>query len=187
MILRVLAFVAALAAFFSPPAPAVVFGHKEFNQLVDEAQIVFIGTVAGTHARKIANDLIVTDIAFREVQTIKGTEAGGSTAITVLGGTLGDERIEIGGVPHFQPGARYVVFSKGNGRAVFPVVGGDQGMFRVMIDSGTGQPVVLDADGKAIRQDIAKRALSVNAAAPVPGAVPLDAFVRAIRTQLGTP
>ena len=65
--------------------------------------------------------------------------------LRVVGGTVGRETLEVPDVPRFRPGARYVVFVKGNGRSIFPVVGGSRGLFQVVWDPIRSADVVRDA------------------------------------------
>ena len=61
------------------------------------------------------------------------------------GGELDGLREEVAGVPQFTVGERRVIFAHA-GHFVSPIVGFNQGLFRVV--DGADGPVVLDADGQ---------------------------------------
>jgi hypothetical protein len=158
--------VIALAAL-AGPAGAAVFAVKHFEELVGEAELIFVGTVISESAQKLPARLIVTDVSFATSHVLKG--AGGSTVVLrVVGGTVGRETLELPDIPRFRPGARYVVFMKGNGRSVFPVVGGSRGLFQVVWDAARGADVVRDALGRPLTDP----------------AVPLTTFLGAVEEEL---
>jgi lipoprotein-anchoring transpeptidase ErfK/SrfK len=146
---------------------AGTFVVKDFEVLVAEAEQIYVGTATSAAAQKLASGAIVTDVTFTASQVLKGPPEA-TVVLRVLGGTVGRERLELPGVPKFRVGARYLVFVKDNGRAIFPVVGGDHGLFQVVPDPGLGHDVVLNARGAPLTD--------------VP--VPLAAFTDAIEQEL---
>jgi len=170
-------------------AHGTTFPPKDFDQLVGEAEQIFVGTVTGTQSRKKPTGGIVTDVTFGNLRMVKGSDAGTIT-LEALGGTVGRETLRVAGVPVFQMGMRYLVFMAGNGTTIFPVVGGHQGVFQVTQDQASGAEVVLDANGGPIRSSSVQRAIGrgvgvqreVRLAAPAP--IPLDTFVQAITDRL---
>lgn len=164
------------------------FAAKNFDQLVTEAEQVFIGTVTATQSRRLASGAIVTDVTFSSLRVLKGGGALEEIVLQVLGGTVGDETLRMAGVPEFGMGVRYLVFSKGNGTVIFPVVGGDQGLFQVKRDPTTGVDLVFDATGMAITSASVREALGMpgfekHGLGP-PSPVPLEAFSQAIKARL---
>ena len=87
---------------------------------------------------KLANGAIVTDIAFSSPQVVKGADTGTSVTLLMLGGEVDGVRLEIPGLPVFRRDVRYLVFSAGNGRDMFPVVGGPGGLFQLRDDAAAG-------------------------------------------------
>jgi hypothetical protein len=164
------------------------FIQKNFHQLVVEAEQIFVGTVTASQSRKLPTGAIVTDVTFSSLRVLKGSEAPGDIVLTVLGGSVDGETLKVGGFPEFRLGVTYLIFSKDNGTAIFPVVGGAQGMFQIKRDPTTGEELVLDAHGMAITSPTVTDAISTSA--PTPGLlqraspVTLDAFVRAIKNRL---
>jgi hypothetical protein len=149
------------------PATAGVFVVKDFEELVAEAEMIFVGTVSGEAAQKLAGGPIVTDVTFSSAQVLKGPP-GAMVVLRVVGGTVGRESLELTDVPRFRPGVRYLVFVKGNGRTIFPVVGGRRGLFQVVRDPALQADVVRDAGGRPLAET----------------PVPLAGFLAAVEEEL---
>jgi hypothetical protein len=121
---------------------------RDFNQLVARAETIFKGTATQQYctwkgegeARRI-----VTLVTFRVEETYKGQDVS-TLEIELLGGTVGDERLEIGGMPKFSIGDTYVLFVVNNGRQICPLVGVFQGQFLVENDQGNGTERILAHD-----------------------------------------
>ena len=100
--------------------------------------------------------------------------------------------MELSGIPKFEQGVTYLVFVEGNGTALFPVVGGPQGLFQIKKDEATGQDLVLDVQGKPLLSKTVNEVLGLPAApAPEAGLTPtsisLEAVVHAIQSRLRSP
>ena len=88
------------------------------------------GVVLPLPALQAGSEPLITDITLTDLQIVKGDHHGDTYVLRVLGGTVGEETIIVGGAPRFTRGGRkYLLFIKGNGMAMFPMVGADQGMF----------------------------------------------------------
>ncbi len=177
-----------MLTFPSASARAHSFVHKTFDQLVQEADKVFVGVVTGTQPSRLPNGAIVTDVTFSSLQVLKGNAGEGEVVLRVLGGTVDGETMELVGFPKFVPGTKYLVFLKDNGRVIFPVVGVDQGLFQILRDPATGEELVFDAHGNAITSESVIGAMGAalspqDRSAPL-SRVPLDVFVRAIQNWL---
>ena len=149
--------------------------------MVAEAEQIFTGTVSTTLSRRAPSGLVVTEVTFSSAQVFKGA-GGGEVTLLMPGGAVGDETVRVAGMPELRAGETYLVFAKGNGSAIFPVVGGDQGLFQVTRDPETAEDLVFDARGRAIDND-AIRAL----ASPAPAGAPrifLKTLVEAIKERL---
>lgn len=183
-------FLAVLLAMPIAPAFGTSFAPKNFDQLVGEAEEIFVGTVSAATSRKLPTGGIVTDVAFTNLQVLKGNTANTEITLMVLGGTVGEETLVIRGVPKFQMGITYLVFVEGNGKTIFPVVGGDQGMFQIRRDPATGEDRVFNSRGMPITSVTAGPDATVSSATtgggeqmPVP--VTLGAVLQAIKDRLG--
>lgn len=138
------------AVFGAGTAGAISFEARDFDALANEADQIVIGTVASTSSRRTGAREIVTDFRFADVAVIKGAVADNALTLTMLGGTVGTETLTVAGAPTFKPGIRYLVFVTGNGSVMFPLVGGQQGIFQMRKDAVTGVSRVHDYAGRAL-------------------------------------
>jgi hypothetical protein len=76
---------------------------------------------------------IFTRVTFKVERTLKG-ELGIQTTLEFLGGTVGEDRMEVSGMPKFRVGDRDVIFADERGRPISPVIGFAYGRFRVLQD-----------------------------------------------------
>lgn len=163
-------------------AAATVIVAKDFNALCDEADMIFVGTVVSVESRWAdpKRQAIETLVTFSDLTWIRGTPRGAIT-LRFSGGAVDDIREEIVGVPQFRAGERRVIFAL-EGRFVSPVVGFDQGAFRVI--DGSGGPQVVGA----AEADDPHGALHLGAppASGTPVPVGLDEFVERVRQRLAS-
>lgn len=169
-------------------AHAHSFVPKNFDQLVAEADQIFVGTGIAAQSRRLPTGAIVTDVTFSNLQVLKGSDVASELVLMVLGGTVEGETLAVAGFPEFKQGVEYLIFSKDNGRAVFPAVGGDQGVFQVQRDPSTGDALVFDAHGAEVTSSTVRDAVNAQVLARgdvrLPPRLTLDAFVRAITDRL---
>lgn len=77
----------------------------------------------------------------------------------LLGGELDGKGMRVAGMPRFKRGEEMILFVRGNGQRVCPVMGWRYGQFRVEQADGGGSTRVLRADSSPVlRQDIAEAA-----------------------------
>ena len=150
-------FLASCAVFACSVARATTVIPPTFDQLVSQAELIFQGTVtevASQWTGEGAQRCIVTFVTFQIDEQIKG-DAGASYTIRLLGGTVGDQTMEVTDSPKFARGDRDILFVENNGRQFVPLVGIMHGRFRVQHDGRTGQEIVAsDHDGAVT--DLAK-------------------------------
>jgi len=137
-----LRWLAALAALLLVPAfvSAITVIPPDFNQLVDEADSIFQGEVLLVHSDYTgvgANRHIATYVQFRVIRVFKGTAPNPQT-LEIFGGTVGERTMRIPGLPTFKVGDNAVLFVKGNGTDICPLVGVFHGVLRVTKDLTTG-------------------------------------------------
>lgn len=122
-------------------------GTLSLDQLTDRASTIVVSTVTSRRAEWEnygASRLIITKVTMEVEQTLKGI-APRTLVVEVLGGTIGDQTLHVSHVPEFKVGDRDVLFLNGALHAASPVVGSDQGRFRVMNEAATGTARVLSA------------------------------------------
>ena len=155
-----------------------------FEQLVQQAELIFQGTV--TDVRSVwegegAQRHISTYVTFQIGENMKGN-AGSSYTIRILGGTVGDETMEVTDTPKFKMGDRDILFVEHNNDQFVPLVGINNGCFHVQRDGQTGRDIIVNGEGEPVR-DVTKfgrEEESVSAAE----AISPDQFKSAIQKQL---
>jgi hypothetical protein len=135
----VAALMVGVGATAAPRATTVI--APTFSELVEQAQVVFEGETIQTQSRWATSGthrVIRTDVTFSVVRTLKG-ELGTQTMLTFLGGIVGEDRMEVVGMPKFRVGDRDVLFVNADGAPSSPVVGFMHGRFRILEDPATGR------------------------------------------------
>lgn len=149
---------------------ATVLVPAELREVVAGSQIIVYGRVTSVRAewsddrRRI--DTIVTMMAG---SYLKGGP-GGTVTFRVPGGQIGRYRNLIIGAPELQPGEEAVLFLSASGPSVAHIFGLSQGLYRVKVDTRTGQRVVIppvlvaETDGPQtiVRGDRERRQLSLD-------------------------
>jgi hypothetical protein len=178
-LLRVVSSLLALGLVLTPAAArASVVPPVSFERLVQQADLVFTGDVVLVEPRWVETPTgraIVTRVTFRVARMLKG-EGRPAVTLEFLGGRVGDDALEVSGVPTFEAGQRAVVCARDGQPRVSPIVGFNQGRFRVARDPRTGREHVTTHDGWAFSSvSQLGRARAVTSAVPV-AAMPLEAF-----------
>jgi hypothetical protein len=150
------AFVRVTATTVIPPT---------FEQLVQQAEFIFQGTV--TEVRSVwegegAQRHIDTYITFQIDNSLKGNP-GRSYTIRVLGGTVGEDTMEVTCAPRFQVGDQQILFVEHNGQQFVPLVGIMHGQLRIERDQQTGREFIARHDGDPLR-DVAQLGRNEEAA-----------------------
>ena len=190
------AWVACVIAFlFSLNASATTVVPIAFGDMVDRADLIFIGQVRNVQSewRTVgAQRAIFTMVTFAAEEILKG-KSSESVTLQFLGGTVGDTTLEVADMPAFSVDDRVLLFVEANGTQFSPVSGVFQGKFGIKKDKTTGQEVVVRHDGKPLR-DLSE----IGSAGGAPGsskaqlsisesgeAMALSIFKAHVRTQLG--
>jgi hypothetical protein len=154
-----------------------------FDQLVTDAELIFEGTVTGTHSQwagEGAERNIVTYVTFHVEDAIKGAP-GTSYTIRMLGGTINGETAEVADAPRFKTGDRDILFVEHNGSQFVPLVGIMHGRFHVQKDAG-GRDIVTKDNGASLA-NVAKLGTDESGAVSGP-ALSVAEFKSAIRRRL---
>lgn len=162
-----------------------------FERLVQQAEVIFQGTV--TDVRSIwegegAQRHIDTYITFQIGENVKGN-AGSSYTIRILGGTVGDETMEVTDTPKFKVGDSDILFVEHNNDQFVPLVGINNGRFHVQRDEQTGRDIILNGEGEPVR-DVTKfgrEEESVSAAEALSPAQFKSAIQNQLTNQAGHP
>ena len=189
-------FAAICAAFVLNSAQATTVIAPSFDELVEQAQVIFQGTVTDAQSQwtgEGGNRRIVTYVTFKVDEAIKG-EVGATYTVRMLGGTVGDQTMEVTDSPKFKVGDRDILFVENNGSQFIPLVGIMHGRFRVQKDKATGREVVMSNAGHPVKDVAAlgkdddhahgKGGTQSSAAAATERALGSSDFKSAIRAKL---
>jgi hypothetical protein len=142
------------ASLMTVVARATTVIPPTFDSLVSSANTIFVGEVMNVRSVWIAGPrgrAIVTDVTFKVEDVWKGA-VGAVTQLEFLGGTIGDTRMEVAGMPEFLEGQRSVLFVSSQVKAISPLVGFSHGRMRIEKDP-YGVDRVRPADVGAQRVD----------------------------------
>ena len=119
-----------------------------FEQLVDQAEMIFQGTVTKTNSQWIGEGdqrRIVTYVTFEVKDALKGSP-GKSYTVRQFGGTVDGETMMIDDAPVFNVGDQDILFVENNGSQVVPLVGLMHGRFHVRKDASGREMVTTNED-----------------------------------------
>ncbi len=168
---------AALLAVTTARATTVI--PPTFDELVQRAEIIFQGTVKDVRSQWIgegAERRIVSFVTFTVDDALKGNP-GAEYTIRMLGGTVGDETMEVTDAPKFKVGERQILFVENNGNQFVPLVGIQYGRFHVKRDEKSGRDMVITSQGLPLTDlsALGKQTDHADTAAPVPTAEAMSA------------
>ena len=186
----------AFSAFLAVSAAhATTVIAPSFDELVQNADVIFEGTVTDVQSQWAGEGgqrHIVSYVTFEVADSLKGS-TGKNYTMRMLGGTVGDETMEISDAPQFKVGDRDILFVEKNGTQFIPLVGIMYGRFRVQQDGQSNGPVVLDHEGHPVgdlarlgKDEHGNRAISDHSvvAARDVAAMSATAFKSAIQAKL---
>jgi len=139
-----------IAATAVIPARATSFEPVTFNDLVTQADVIFVGQVVDIRPYIVQtreHTIVKTRVTFSVDDPLYGT----SSLVEVfdfLGGETADLGMKVAGMPTFTVGDRRVVFARRD-RSINPIVGFTQGLMKVARDAG-GVDRVLTLEGAPI-------------------------------------
>ncbi|MBV9008978.1 MAG: hypothetical protein JO354_07410 [Verrucomicrobia bacterium] len=138
----------AVAGAFAGTLLATTVIPPSFDELVSRAQMIFQGTVTNVSSQwtgEGAQRHIVSYVTLNVDDTYKG-DPGKQITLRMLGGTVGDETMEVSDAPKFKPGDRDVLFVENNGSQFIPLVGIMHGRYRIEKDQA-GRDVIMTNSG----------------------------------------
>ena len=139
---------------FAGQSYATVLVHKNFKDLVYEADGILIGTVERIDYRETDGGRIFTFVTLGELKVINGELTEATLTLRMEGGESGwwiwYRRHVVTGSPQISLGDELLLFLRGNGTNVVPLVGWGQGMFRIVNEQDTGKAIVMDSVGNRV-------------------------------------
>ncbi len=180
-----------------PAARATTVIAPDFDSMVGSSDYIVRATVMSVTSawrdnpdqpgRRYIGTLVTLDVK----EVIKGTPPS-PLILDLVGGRVGDQELTIEGAPKFTAGQESILFIKGNGRQIIPLVGMSHGIYPVRRDKRTGQDQVMRSNGKLLYNEqevsLPESALSSTPARD-PKARPLSAteFADRIRKSVKNP
>lgn len=135
-----------------------------FPELVAVAEAVYRGHVTTVQARRVERPgggaMIKTYVTFAVDRALKGAEQA-EVVLEFLGGQVGDDIMEVAGVPQFAVGDREFLFVQGNQRQFCPLVAVMHGRYRIARDAATGRDYIA-RDNRLPLTDVAEVARPMN-------------------------
>ncbi|UCH21316.1 MAG: hypothetical protein JSU83_22925 [Deltaproteobacteria bacterium] len=108
------------------------------------ADFVIVGTVFESTSRWDSRGVMIyTDYTIQVEENILG-DSPPVVVMSFAGGTVGEQTIIVTDTPVLEKGKRYILFSYEQGKYSVPVVGHEQGVFRVVYDSVSRMDFVVD-------------------------------------------
>lgn len=145
---------------------ATLVEAKSFQDLTLEAEMTAIGRVVTVESHPTVDlQYAYTYVTVGELELLKGNYRQPTITLRMDGGPLGDDTtLAIPGIPHFRSGEKVVLFIKGNGHHICPLVGWEQGVLRVETDKPLGREILKTSNGQRI-QTIKKGEFVISSAA----------------------
>lgn len=146
---RYVAILGLLFAAFAARLAATSVVPPTFDQLVGQADYVVRAVVKSVNSEwRIdgGSRHIITKVELDVREVITGTPPT-PLVLEYLGGRVGDTEMKIEGAPNFFVGDEDILFVRGNGRQISPLVAIMHGQYLVQRDSQTGQERVLRSNG----------------------------------------
>ena len=137
-----------LVSLWGSSARALSVIAPTFPELVAEASTIVRGKVKEISSRKVAGargELIKTFVTFNVSSALKGARDGEEVTLSFLGGQVGDERLEVPGMPAFNVGAEDYLFINAKG-GICPLVGAMHGRYRLVTPQKERRPYVARDD-----------------------------------------
>jgi hypothetical protein len=162
-------------------ASATVLLPADFPTVVAESVTIVHGRVVDVSSNLTgARRTIESFVTMQVIESLKGASTADTTVtFRVPNGQVGRYRRVLIGAPEFSRGDEVVVFLHGQMPAIPTLYGLNQGVYRVVRD-GRAAPVVIPAPVSA-QGTGAERIVRGD---PVRRPMPVDAFVRHVRTML---
>lgn len=128
---------------------ATTVDPPDFATLVNQAEVILSGQVIDVRCEWVGQGdqrHIESYIEFELLKSLKGSPRE-PFVLNMVGGTMGDETLEIAGAPKFKVGDRAILFVENNGTQVVPLVGIMHGHYRMVTDATTGEEILHKYDG----------------------------------------
>ena len=113
----------------------------DFDQLVNESDYIIhavVKSVTAEYRTDTYGKKIITKVALEVREVVAGTPPK-EVVLEILGGRMGDEQMVIEGAPRFHVGDEDILFVRGNGHTIVPLVAMMHGRYPVMKEASSGR------------------------------------------------
>ena len=184
-----------LLCLLAPLVRATSVVPPNFPELVAEADAIYRGRVTSVESRRVerpnGGNVIKTFVTIAIDRVLKGATEN-SVTLEFLGGTIGEETLDVSGMPKFTVGQAGIVFVQQNGRQFCPLVRLAHGSYRIERDHATDRDYVARYNHAPLR-DVAEVEAPLEetttdaAAADISRALSPSAFETRIVNEVRTP
>jgi hypothetical protein len=139
--------VVSLGFLAATAARATTVNPPSFSTLVSQSTQILRVEVVGSSSRWDTSQngkVIHTYVQCSIQRTLKGYSTN-SITLRFLGGTVGDDHMELPGLPVLEVGHSYILFVAKNGEAFCPIVAATHGSYPITTDAATKAETVLRA------------------------------------------
>jgi hypothetical protein len=161
------------------PGRATTVVPPDFTELVNESDFVVravVESVRAEYRNTPQGRVIVTFVQLQVRETLAG-QPPSRVELQMIGGQIGDDRLELVGAPRFNVGDEDFLFVRDNGTNLNPLYALMHGRYPILRDTKTGAAYVARSNAVPL-QDVAEIALPLTdgpAAAVLQRAVPASA------------
>jgi hypothetical protein len=134
----------------APPVLATTLLYKILDALVNESDGIVLGTITRIESDMDKEGNIYTYVTLQQINVLHGAYEGKEFTLRIEGGHVGRQGVYIPGSPNFAEREKWILFVKGNGRHIVPLVGWSQGAFRVEKEAESGNEIIADPYGNRI-------------------------------------
>ena len=144
---------------------AMTVRELTLSEVAAEAEVIAIGTVAGEDQTWDAEArLPFTHVTLSGIEVLKGEVDGGNLTLRLPGGLMpGGIAVAVPGSPRVRTGEGLVVFVVGNDRGAWRLVGGPQGIYRVVREAERDAVTVVMRAGRRLTLDALRRVVRKGA------------------------
>ena len=137
-----------------------------YSEIVQMSDLIVTGKALHVQCRLVKNgQSIRTYVTFGELVVHKG-KSGKEMQLELEGGRVGNDHLEVSGMPRFRKGARYLLHVRGNGKHVSPITGFNQGALEIV--RRRGRTVLLNSAGQELAGIERDRLVFVKSPSPSP-------------------
>jgi hypothetical protein len=165
----------------------------DFDHLVNESDYIIravVKSVTSEYRTSAHGKKIITKVALDVREVVAGTPPA-EVVLEILGGKVGDEQMVVEGAPRFKVGDEDILFVRGNGHTVVPLVAMMHGRYPIMREAATGRKYMARddkvplADTAEVAQPMAEGAVATQRAAKAPAqAMTPEEFIQHVKAAV---